>query len=416
MAIDKPTASLVHDKRRMKKDGTFPVKLSIDYAGEKKRYNLPISCTIDDLEKVRGGKRLMNDELKLLKEKLNWYVNTKFNKILKKIESMDKAFTFELFQDLYFERKKQVARINRVYDLFQVKIDRLRGEGRIGTANANQDAQKSFERFRAKLCLRDITPDLLNCYEAFMVKGGRKSSTIGMYLRALRAIVNEAMNDKNNPITMDYPFSKTPQDGKYKIPVGKNVKKALPENKLEAFKEYEVHGYGEKRAKAFWLFSYYCNGANFTDILHLTFRDIEGEYIVFRREKTKRSKKEPKIIRVYLKEEMRQIIEEWGNCDSDKDEYIFPVLKRGLSEERTHQLVKQFVRVTNKYLKKMKTNLGVSSLSTYAARHSFATKLKRNGVNVAFISDSLGHSNITTTENYLGSFEDDEIKNKANLL
>ena len=120
MAIDKPTASLVHDKRRMKKDGTFPVKLSIDYAGEKKRYNLPISCTIDDLEKVRGGKRLMNDELKLLKEKLNWYVNTKFNKILKKIESMDKAFTFELFQDLYFERKKQVSRINRVYDLFQV--------------------------------------------------------------------------------------------------------------------------------------------------------------------------------------------------------------------------------------------------------------------------------------------------------
>jgi len=55
-------------------------------------------------------------------------------------------------------------------------------------------------------------------------------------------------------------------------------------------------------------------------------------------------------------------------------------------------------------------------LSTYSARHSFATVLKRSGANIAYISESLGHADQKTTENYLASFEKDErIKNAALL-
>jgi integrase/recombinase XerD len=49
--------------------------------------------------------------------------------------------------------------------------------------------------------------------------------------------------------------------------------------------------------------------------------------------------------------------------------------------------------------------LGVN-LTTYAARHSFATVLKRSGAPTEFISESLGHKDLRTTENYLDSFED----------
>ena len=45
-------------------------------------------------------------------------------------------------------------------------------------------------------------------------------------------------------------------------------------------------------------------------------------------------------------------------------------------------------------------------LTTYAARHSFATILKRSGAPTELISESLGHKSLKTTEAYLDSFED----------
>ena len=46
---------------------------------------------------------------------------------------------------------------------------------------------------------------------------------------------------------------------------------------------------------------------------------------------------------------------------------------------------------------------------TYVARHTFATVLKRSGVNIAIISESLGHSDLSTTQIYLDSFENSQI-------
>ena len=55
-------------------------------------------------------------------------------------------------------------------------------------------------------------------------------------------------------------------------------------------------------------------------------------------------------------------------------------------------------------------------LGTYVARHSFSTILKRKGISSEFIKESLGHSSLVTTENYLDSFTDDVKLEYANLL
>lgn len=60
--------------------------------------------------------------------------------------------------------------------------------------------------------------------------------------------------------------------------------------------------------------------------------------------------------------------------------------------------------------------LGFGSISTYTARHSYATVLKRSGANIAYISESLGHSDLKTTENYLASFEKEERQKNAALV
>ena len=46
----------------------------------------------------------------------------------------------------------------------------------------------------------------------------------------------------------------------------------------------------------------------------------------------------------------------------------------------------------------------------------FPIAYKRSGANLAFISESLGHSDLRTTQNYLGSFETEERKKNAKLL
>ena len=60
--------------------------------------------------------------------------------------------------------------------------------------------------------------------------------------------------------------------------------------------------------------------------------------------------------------------------------------------------------------------LEIPKITTYTARHSYATVLKRSGANIAFISESLGHSDLKTTENYLASFETEEREKNAKLL
>jgi tetratricopeptide (TPR) repeat protein len=68
-----------------------------------------------------------------------------------------------------------------------------------------------------------------------------------------------------------------------------------------------------------------------------------------------------------------------------------------------------FTRAINRRMKEIGERLGIGNISTYTARHSFATVLKRAGANIAYISESLGHQDLKTTENYLASFEREDV-------
>ena len=78
--------------------------------------------------------------------------------------------------------------------------------------------------------------------------------------------------------------------------------------------------------------------------------------------------------------------------------------------------VRRIVTKCNRKLKKIAQGTGIAQLTTYTARHSFATVLKRGGAKTSYISESLGHSNLTVTENYLACFEKEERIRNARLL
>jgi len=79
-------------------------------------------------------------------------------------------------------------------------------------------------------------------------------------------------------------------------------------------------------------------------------------------------------------------------------------------------VIKATTKLCNKRLKKIGAKLGIGKVSTYTARHSYATVLKRSGANIAYISESLGHNDLKTTENYLASFEKEERVKNASFL
>ena len=114
--------------------------------------------------------------------------------------------------------------------------------------------------------------------------------------------------------------------------------------------------------------------------------------------------------------EMQAIIDRWGNQDKKPDAYIFNFLKGDETPMQIKTRIRDVICNCNRCLRKIGKAIGIEGLSTYTARHSYATVLKRSGANIAYISESLGHNDLKTTENYLASFEREERVKNASFL
>lgn len=319
------------------------------------------------------------------------------------------VFSFEEFEKRY--QATDAARPDNVITTFEQYVQQLADEGRAGTASSYKDgltAVKGYHNSKKPLTFGAVTPVWLKGFEQWMTGKGRSLTTVGIYLRSLRTIYNRAIED--GIIDRDaYPFSKR----RYQIPTGRNVKKALTLSDIEKIYNYQAaEGSAEERYRDLWLFSYLCNGMNPKDVGRLTYGHIDGNYIRFVRAKTERTKRDALPISIPVTDEVRTIIDRWGQRPARPNQYIFAILTPGLTPLQELGKVRQFVKMTNIYIRQIAKAVGVEKdVTTYTARHSFATILKRSGAPTEFISESLGHQSVSTTKSYLDSFED-EIKHQ----
>lgn len=159
-------------------------------------------------------------------------------------------------------------------------------------------------------------------------------------------------------------------------------------------------------SKDLFTFSYLCCGMNMIDIAYLKYSDIINGRICFIRHKTKQP------ITFQLLPQAMQIIEKYRRDKVQQSDYIFPILDRNFhhTEQQQYDRIRKVIKGMNKSLKKIGTHLDISiPLTTYVARHSFATVLKRSGVNIALISEAMGHTSLSTTQFYLDSFENEQV-------
>lgn len=406
----KVSTAIILDTRRSHSDGFYPVKLRITYQRKQKYYPVinergePYRYTLAEFEKIRSPKaRGGYKEISLSLDKAE-------HAALEVIEKLP-VFSFEAFESRYLTDYKK----GDVFAAYRYKIAEIKREGRAGTASNYECSYKSLLEFckNKPLPFTSVTKSFLQAYEKWMVESGKSLTTVGIYLRPLRAVYNDAIaSGEVNPEF--YPFGKR----KYTIPASRNVKKALTISDIEKIVTYEPQHDGEAKARDLWFFSYLCNGINVKDMARLKYENIAGDEITFVRAKTERTNRQNiKPIVAVLTPEMKQIINRWGNKPAKSDSYIFPILKKGLSPEEELAQVRYATKAINKYIKRIAAEVGIEkNVSTYTARHSFSTVLKRSGASMELISESLGHSDMKTTENYLDSFESDLKKRFAEQL
>lgn len=394
--------SLFLDNRRENKAGNYPIKVRITYKRERKYYSTGKSLCVQDWDKIDKTK---NSELINIRKDLQ----ISFDKVREVVQDLEEEGSFS-FDNLNIRLGKGIS--DTLNTAFENKINSLNEQGAVGNASTYACSFRHLEKYAGKKISFDtVTADWLRKYEKSMLAEGKSYTTISMYLRSMRAIFNEA---KSIGMVKEaqYPFGK----GKYEIPIGKGRKMALTLQQIKQIISYTDGTEATEHYRDLWFFSYLCNGININDLLKLKFSNIDGDEIHFYRSKTIHTSREKKEIEALLTPEMKQIIEKWGNSDKKQNNYIFPFLDGYTTPLEQKKRIQDVTRRINKRLKIIGDALGISGISTYTARHSFASVLKRSGANIAYISESLGHSDLKTTENYLASFEKEERVKNAKLL
>jgi len=371
---------------------------------KQKLYPIKFDFSKSDFEKMMSIKsKSFKEERQTLEE---------IDKEAEEIAKTIKPFRFDLFEQAMFGKKSN--RSNDVNALYNIAIENYKLNDQLGTASSYELSLKSLLSYHNKdiINFHDVTENWLKGYERKMLKDNKSRTTIGIYLRPLRAIFNKAI--KQGIIDeVYYPFGK----GKYTIPAPQGTKKALSKEKLKVLFGGMPQTPEQEKAKAYWFFSYACNGINFKDMLNLKQRDIDKDTLSFVRAKTSNTKKDSKPIQVHLNDFLLSVIEEQGNKDKNPQNLIFPILNDIDNSEERQKKIKNFIRFVNQHFKKYAESLEIDeNISTYWARHSYATIAITNGASMEFVSEALNHSSLETTKRYFKGFENEKKKEISNSL
>jgi integrase/recombinase XerD len=382
----------------------LPVKLTITLNSAQFRIGLKLYATPDIFEKAMSAKGTIPKEAKTLRETVDQYLE-KANNILDEFPNANQKTFTRLF------KSEAALRGNIKTDmtiLFQQKIEELTEEDNAGSKSFYEQSLVAFKRYKTSFFLEDITPTWLKAFKSWWLSIGNSASTAQIHFRSLRHIYNRAI--KQGLISSGhYPFKE------FTIGSTTKSKDVLYPEQLKKLWEYTPTRNGEERSKDYFIFLYLCNGMNIKDALNLKGSNIKGDKIIFIRSKTANTNHETKEIVVHMLPEIKRIIEKWG--DLNTNDYIFPCL-RGIETNIERKRVKDiFARNLNRDLHAIGKKLEFATpLNLNLARHSYATRLKIDGIPTSMISDALGHSSSTITEHYLKTIPDAMAKKISESL
>lgn len=329
--------------------------------------------------------------------------------LAKQAELQDRIMEYNVEQKSYtgttlLNAESNKFQLKTVETFYKELIEEFAVDNKCGNRLIYKSSYNSLLKFtKGKLDIPfcEIDIDWLKKYEKWMRSKNNRETTISLQFRTLRSAYNKAIQAKCARKS-DYPFD----DYKINKFDTSTQKRAIAKTEVLKFTQ-EVQDLGKRQyvqlSKDIFVFSYLCGGINFTDIANLTKANIIEGRLHYIRQKT------GKKIKIGIPDEAMKIIEKYA---PESKGYIFPILDKKIHKtplQKQNRIHKILAKV-NKNLKLIAAQLGIeTNMTTYVARHSFASVLKKSGVNIALISEALGHSDLATTQIYLDSFDNEQV-------
>lgn len=320
------------------------------------------------------------------------------------------------------ESRKATRRVKVVAYFAELSAEQT-AAGQLGNARVYRQTGTELARFIAgehgadDIPFSKVTVCFCNDWEQTMRATGAEDTTLSVRFRTLRSVFNKAIaNGLAKPEY--YPFARNRAE-QHKYSVSKfdlsTRKRALPREELRKLEQLEPTIWRHRIAKDAFLFSFYCGGINFVDLAQLRWRDVSGvaastghpERLEYVRQKTGGK------FSLKLLAPAAAIVASYAPITkASPDSYIFSFLDAAKHTTPAKRLVRlqNVLGWVNKALKLMGEQASISTpLTTYVARHSFATTLKLSGTNTALISQAMGHKSESVTAVYLDSFGSDLV-------
>lgn len=388
------------------------VKIALDAKSKEEKKSIFLAITHErhtrqyslgfDMKLTR--KDFNNQRLKATKEALD-LATPYYIKAEAIIKELGENFSFIRFADRFKGGNIVNNASTNINDVFDQYLNDHRSLHQ-GTADSYRTIVNHITMFKPGLRITDLDVDMIlklqdHIRTKYRKEKGKELSeaTMGIYMRALRAIYNYAQ-DKFNLPREKYPFGKN----KIVIHTSESSHRAMSDEDFTKFISYKPTNKNEEFAHDMFFISFGLAGMNTADIINIKNKEIKNnnelEYV---REKTKDRTTKRTVIRMTIPTKVISLIKKYAALHPERpEEYIFPFYNNTMTEKQKLRKRKDVNRAIDRSLKDICNNLSIHPITTYWARHTIATKLYNAGESPAVISKLLGHSSIKTTDTYLG--------------
>jgi len=388
-------ATFIPEIQNKRKDGTYNVRIRITHNREIRRISTHLYVTDADL--TRGGK-IKNEQIKEV-----------CNALVKKCRDTCNRFDSTIASapiDALVEEIKIAIEGRKTFslDFFEFARKKISSMNE-GTANSYRIMLNSLRRFtqREHLDISEINSSFLDGFLNFLKqepnqqgnnrkekKGSlkpKKGRALSAYLSCIRAIHNSAKLEYNDEERGIIRIPNTPFKY-FKIPPQQATRKrALSIEDIQKIIDIpyqpEIIGGRWSRfnlAKDCFLLSFALVGMNSVDMF-LSEPQKKG-IIKYNRTKTKTRRSDEAEMQVRIEGCIKLLI----------DKYSDPLKQRLFRFYKHYSDSQGFNKAINKGLKQIGEIIGVEDLEFYAARHSWATIARSNGIDKYTIHEALNHS------------------------
>lgn len=396
---------VVLDKQKINQEGECPVMIKVLHNRSRRFINLFQKIKLEDWDtkKAKLNEKQRNIEQRQNNIKVNFYIESEVMKLKKIIMDFDMSRTIYSIDDVvksYYNKSSIVP----IFDYIDDIIRSLEKVGKNGNSNVYRETMGRLKKYsnRDDLTFEEVNYSFLKNFESHLQERGCKVNTISFYLRTIRSIFNRAIKD--GVVGEEYyPFKKIT------IRKEKTVKRAIYKDEIAAIKNLDLTSRPQiDLARDLFLFSFYMRGMSFKDIAFLKVSNIIGDRIYYSRQKTAQK------LNIKLTDKAMDIILKYNDL-SCRNTFLFPIIRfPGKNEFNQY---KNGYRKTNRRLKMLGDMLDFRiPLTTYVARHSWASIAKRSGIPTSVISEGLGHDSEKTTQIYLDSFENNVLDAANDLV